>query len=225
MSAATCRELQRRWLREAARDPLIPLPFHMSDCVCGSKAFAHLRDDEPARLHMQERMIRTFTRLDMQAFGASVQRSEYSAIATELRPKSEWRDPWFLAFEAAIGEVMNASAERGKPHSVTLVFDRADEFSKRAFEMYEEILKSPVSYRDRLGSLTFSPKDKVAALQAVDVIVYEVNRFMQESYAGGAEERWQNRLIGELIYVNGPFLNEAGLQILNDEVHRSRENV
>jgi len=36
MSADTCKELQRRWHREASKPPVIPLPFHMSDCVCES---------------------------------------------------------------------------------------------------------------------------------------------------------------------------------------------
>ena len=49
MSAKTCKELQRRWFKEAARSPNIPMPFHASDCAVGRKHFQYLEHDEPAK--------------------------------------------------------------------------------------------------------------------------------------------------------------------------------
>ena len=136
MSAGTCRELQRRWLKEAAKAPAIPMPFHMSDCVAGSKSFRHLRDDEPTRLEMQKRMIETMSGLDMQVYGSAIIRADYEAVKVDLRAKPEYQDPWYLAFESAIQEMMFRSAEAGKNHRISLVFDRQDKgFRDRAFTL------------------------------------------------------------------------------------------
>jgi predicted permease len=50
------------------------------------------------------------------------------------------------AFEGAITEMMHASAEARKKHVISFVFDRSDEFADRAFNLYKELLTSPVSY-------------------------------------------------------------------------------
>jgi hypothetical protein len=220
MSAETCKELQRRWFREAARPPMIPLPFHMSHCVSGRGAFAHI--DEDGRLKMQERMIRTINGLDVQAYGASVIRGDHQKVVATLQPNQTLRDPWFLAFEGGIAAMMKASSEAGKPHSITSVFDRQEEFSIRAHQLYNDILATDLPYVDRLGSLSFSPKDKVAALQAIDLIVNEINRRWEECYLQGLRESWRHKLINELISVKG-FLFDA--QVLQSMVKEKATGV
>lgn len=222
MPQRVCKELQGRWMREAARKPVIPLPFHMSDCVVGSKRFAHLKDDEDTRLEMQRRMISTFKGLDMQAYGAAVFRRDYEQLRTDIRQDPRFQNPWFLAFEAAIGQVMQFSKKRGKVHRVSLVFDRQDEFKDRAYTLYNQTLASPVSYRNRLGGLIFEAKDSIAALQAIDMIVYEGNRAVEDETAGQAC-RWQFELIRKHITVDGKRLNLEGLTMLADEIVASRK--
>lgn len=219
MSVDTCKELQRRWFREAARTPKIPLPFHMSDCVAGSKAFAYLKNDEDARLEMQGRMIRTLRGIDTQAYGIAIIRKDYAGVT--VRPEPRFQDPWFLAFEGSITEMMHASAESGKKHLISLVFDRQDEFRDRAFELYKQLIESPVSYRDRVGSLDFSPKDRLAALQAADVVVYECTRYLAEHHAG-VEPRWQLSLLRQVIPITGRKFDKASLALLAEVLATSR---
>jgi hypothetical protein len=217
MSADTCKELQRKWFREAARSPTVPLPFHMSDCVAGTGIFARLKTDEDGRLRIQERMIRTLNGLDVQAYGASVIRSDYQNVVATLQSNQKLRDPWFLAFEGGIAAMMKASEQAGKKHSVTFVFDRQDEYSIRAHQLYNEILGTDLPYIDRLGSLNFSPKDRVAALQAVDMIVNETNRRWDECHLQGLSERWQHKLINDLISVKGALFDAPLLQSMADD--------
>lgn len=223
MSAKTCKELQRRWLREAAREPRIPLPFHMSDCVVGSKQFEYLRDDEPTRLQMQERTIRTLRGLDVQCYGIAVVREDYALVAKDIQPDERFRNPWFMAFEGGVSTMMLESAQSGKRHSISMVFDRQDEFRDRAFELYKDVLDAPVSYRDRLGGLSFEDKDKIAALQAVDIAVYETTRFLVECALGNGSERWQNQLLREMIHINGKLLDANGLGLLKDGIREARK--
>jgi hypothetical protein len=220
MSGRTCKELQRRWFKEAAKAPVIPLPFHMSDCVSGSKGFAYLKNDEPARVAMQERMIQTMRGLDMQVYGAAVIRADYEAVKEELRHDPKFRDPWFLAFETGIQEMMARSKEAGKNHRISLVFDRADEFKARALSLYDELLHLGV---DRLGGLTFEAKDEIAALQAIDVIVYETNRFIADTMIHGLPQRRNSKLIGELLPAEGMVYEKQRLAALVDLVKRDRQ--
>jgi hypothetical protein len=207
MSIDTCKELQRKWFKEASRSPEIPLPFHMSDCIAGSKNFAPFDDD--TRLEMQRRMISTLKGLDLQAYGASVIRGDYDKVVSHLRPDQNLRNPWYLAFEGGIGAMMKASAQAGKNHTVTFVFDRQPEYADKAHSLFNELLASQLSYADRLGTLSFSPKDKVAALQAIDVIVNEVNRRWTDRHLS---ERWQHKLIRDLISVKGALFDSTILQ-------------
>jgi hypothetical protein len=212
MSAGTCKGLQRRWLQEAARSPKIPLPFHMSDCVVGRKLFSYLENDEPARLAMQERMIGTLRGLDAQAHGIALVRSDHAIVENDFEP--EYRDPWFVAFQFGINEMMLGSAESGKAHNISIVFDRQDEFRDRASDLYKKLLLNPPSYAARLGSLTFSDRGKIAALQAADIVVYEATRYLAECKLKGDPERWQSKLLRETISVSGKILDKKGLQLL-----------
>ena len=228
MSAKTCKELQRRWLKMAAKSPKIPLPFHMSDCVAGSKRFECLKTDEAAREDMQHRMIKTLKGLDAQAYGASVLRGAYKSLSSQMRSGPALRDPWFLAFEATILELLQGSTNNGKPHSIDLVFDRQEEFCGRAHGLFKDILRTKAAKAERLKVLSFAPKDDVAALQAVDIITYEVNRCFTEQEqadASGAphSRRWQLEEIRKHIPVNGRFWNDEGLRALIEKTRELNE--
>ena len=187
----------------------------MSHCVAGTGGFSHL--DEDARLKMQDRVIRTLKGLDVQAYGASVIRADYQTVAATLQPNQTLRDPWFLAFEGGIAAMMKASEQAGKKHSITFVFDRQDEFSIRADQLYNEILITDLPYVDRMGNLSFSPKNKIAALQAVDMIVNEINRRWQDCYLQGLRESWRLELINQLISVKGALFDAPLLQPMVEE--------
>jgi hypothetical protein len=189
----------------------------------GSKSFGLWKDDEPARLDMQRRMIGALRGLDMQFYGASVVRAEYKPLAADLRERPELRDPWFFMFESAIQEMMFRSAEAGKGHRVSFVFDRMDDgFRSRAFRIYNELLDLKVTHSDRFGGLTFEAKDQIAALQAIDIIVYEINRHVADCILGGAPMRWQMALIFDTVEGVGPIWREDRLLDLAEEVRKAR---
>lgn len=88
----------------------------------------------------------------------------------------------------------------------------------RAFELYKDILSNPVSYRDRLGGLGFESKERVVALQAVDIVVYEATRYLVDCKLNGGSERWQCRMLQEMIDVSGKLLDKSGLNILKGAI-------
>ena len=161
---------------------------------------------------MQKRMIKTLRGMDMQAYGVIVDRSEYQKVAADIRPNQKLRDPWYLAFEGGIAAMMKGSAEAGKKHGITFVFDRQEKkFALRAHGLYNELIASDLPFADRLGTLSFSPKDKVAALQAIDVITYEVNRGFEDERKA-LDSRWQFELITKLVRTKMTVFNAAKFQ-------------
>jgi hypothetical protein len=194
----------------------------MSDCEVGRKAFAYLEDQPSVRGEMQRRMIATLSGLEIKAYGIAIIRSEHDLVVNEIYPGPQYRDPWFLAFEGAISEMMLGSAENGKTHRVSLVFDRQDEFKKRAHELYDEVCNAPTSYHKRLGGLTFEDKSSIAALQVADIVVYEATKYLVDCKLGGQTERWQSQLLRDLIGVTGRLFDKDGLHILKEAISKAR---
>jgi hypothetical protein len=210
-SSKEWQRLQIRWLREL-RSAGLSKPFHMADCVGGHDEYEGWNIDKRERL--QSRLIDTLVSIDFRAFGASVIRKHYDPLANRLRNR-KIRDPWFLAFESAIQEMMHRTKEAGKTDRINFVFDRQDEFRGRAHGLYGMILENgtELGYFNRMGTLAFSPKDNVCALQAADLVVYEANKNVVECRLGGRPERWQMARLRKRP-INGVIWDKAGLSEL-----------
>ena len=71
----------------------------------------------------------------------------------DLRAKPEYQDPSYLAFESAIQEMMFRSAEAGKNHRISLVFDRQDKgFRDRALTVRDGVIVFNSVLRSELAS-------------------------------------------------------------------------
>ena len=94
-------------------------PFHTTECAAIRKKPAKKKsqfDGMPLerREEIQAILIDTMKGLEIQAAASSlVRRHHTSAIAAELRPTEGMRNPWFLVFEMAIGEMMARTADKG----------------------------------------------------------------------------------------------------------------
>ena len=181
--------LQREWPKALG---VIPAPYHHADFLYGKPPFDGI--GEPERTHVQERLIDKMSDLDYLGFGASVMRSDLAPFTNRLRSSPAFRDPWFFVFESAISNLMIRTGELGRLGVIDFVFDRQDEFQERAHDIFNTLRSmTQLSYWARLGSLTFSPKDKVCPLQAVDLFTYEVNIYVRETVKKLNPERWQMR--------------------------------
>jgi hypothetical protein len=227
-SKTSWKTLQNRWMK-ALHHLNLGAPFHASDCASARKNQKKKSQfdgmPQERREEIQTALIDTMKGLDIQCAVSSLLRKDYTkSIAAELRPTEGMRNPWYLAFEMAIGEMMARTRGSGNSHTLTFVFDRQDEFSKTAQKLYDEILTQTPrpSYCDRMGTLAFSPKDQVAPLQAIDLIVYETNLYVREGRLKGGEERWQDKRLREVIDINGTILDKAGLAELTRLVKADR---
>jgi hypothetical protein len=223
--AKSWRKLQKRWMDALGR-LRIASPFHASDCEVARKGTQFEGMSRDNRDEIQLTLIDTLKGLNIIAAAGSVLREHYTdEVATELRPSEGLRKLWFLSFEMSIGDMMARTKVAGKTDVLTLVFDRQDEFETLAHELYAEILEQDPkpSYCGRLGTLAFSPKDKVPPLQAIDLIAYEANRHVWEHHLAGNRERWQSERIRKAISIGGLIMDKDGITELRQLVKEDRD--
>jgi hypothetical protein len=212
--------LQDRWMKILHKLG-VDSPFHASDCEAAKRRSQYENMPLRQREEIQETLIHSLKGLNITCAASSLIRKDYTAsIAATLRPTEKMRNPWFLVFEMAMGTMMT----RTKASTVTFVFDRQDEFSKMAHKLYGEILTQDPkpSYCDRLGTLAFSPKNTVAPLQAIDLIVYEVNRYVRETVLNGEAERWQSRNLRQEVNIDGQLWGKKDLEEIVTLVKEAR---
>ncbi len=163
--------LDKRWRIEAAKTPQIPLPFHMSDCVAGTKSFAHLACDVDVRESMQRRMIRQMKGLDIEGSACVIKRAELEKYGERiLVSENKTYGTWLHAFPLLILRLLLKTGD----DPLDLVFDRNDkEIREKAHEMFDRILtfKDRLPAVNRLKGLSFVPKDDIVGLQAADIVV------------------------------------------------------
>jgi hypothetical protein len=96
-------------------------------------------------------------------------------------------DPWYLALETTVALAAKWLDEHAPNPSekLRITFDRKDGFVSNARENFNHILDSNWSRKHRLGEvLEFASKDKIAALQAADLLAYEVGVDLERKVSG-----------------------------------------
>ena len=150
-----------------------------------------------------------------------------------MRLKPLLRNPWFLVFETALGEIMDRLHQVGITDRITFMFNRMDSFAPTAMEIYNQIRSLPkedISYVDRLGMMSFATEADVArvkSLQAADMFVYEANRYARDTVIKKERRpmRWQwEKLASQRPWksVNGCIWRREVLEELATEVEKDR---
>jgi hypothetical protein len=121
--------------------------------------------------------------------------ADFNSLSDEGRVRL-W-DPFFCCFQEVVrGAAINGVFEDSDV-KVNMVFSTQDEFRGRASSLYEAMLQS-IDVRDRIGRLEFEDMRDRPALQAADLVAYE----LRQHYQLGREEpprptRWAFREIVE----------------------------
>jgi hypothetical protein len=194
-----------------------PLPYHHTDFILGKEPFDFLSETEIDET--QKRLIDAIKKQRFMAFGASVTRDSHAKFVKRIHPNPLYRDPWFFVFESAIREIMQRSAAVGITAPISFVFDRQDEFAQRAHQLFNELLTlTDLPYHHRLRTLSFAPKNDVCALQAIDLVVYEMNVFARETMTKKvAPPRWQMEYLRDGVsvdYFNGIVWDDKTLNMI-----------
>ena len=210
--------LQKRWPRAMKG---FPLPYHHTNFLDQQKKHRDVGDKASADEYdaLQRKLIATLSDVDYFGFGSSVIRKDWDVVKDRCRRLKRYKNPWFLVFETAIGEIMGRTEDLGITEEISFVFDRIDGVSDSASELFSMIEKTPheeLPYMRRLGKLSFAntalSKDKTYPLQAADLFTYEANRYVRDTVVKEcAPMRWQWQAIVEARLRNVPKAINGGI--------------
>jgi hypothetical protein len=202
--------------------------FHMADCEGGyTDLFGHLDLRTPTGRAERDRLQRVFigaiNRFEIYGVAAGIPLSHFCQIRDALTKyvvvgsgeSKEFLTPYLFAFQGCLSAVLR----RLKGHEekeVAFIFDRQNEFEARAQRARTTLVNDP-NYRHagRLGPLTYCDKKEALALQAADILAYEVMREMRDP----SLKRWQRELLDKRRPVVVEYMTEEMIADLVSKIH------
>jgi hypothetical protein len=129
------------------------------------------------------------------AVGAVLDVADFNSLSDGDRVRLQ--DPFFCCFQEVVRGAAISGVFEDSDVKVNMVFSTQDEFCGRASSLYEAMLRS-IDVRNRIGGLAFEDMRDRPALQAADLVAYE----LRQHYQLGREEpprptRWAFREIVE----------------------------
>lgn len=125
--------------------------------------------------------------------GAATSVAEFRKLDRE--GQSRLQDPFFCCFQEVVrGIALNAEFE-AQDYKTHMVFSQQDEFRPKATKLWDAMTRY-INVRDRMGALEFRDMRAVPALQAADLLAYELRHFYYlRKTKPGAPARWAFREI------------------------------
>ncbi len=178
--------LEKEWnqvLEHAFRDSSVPADrrfFHMTDFIARQKQFDNDWSNEKRDLFI-ERLATIAMQSTIMGFGAALLKEDYeSALPLDIR--DQWRDPYyFLVFNCLSAFMKAAKWNRLElPRPVNVLFDNKPKFTGFATALFYAV-KQHKDPDQVLGDAAFGSKIEHSPLQAADLLVYKVARWIIET--------------------------------------------
>lgn len=209
-SAAEWNRFSRAWKKIVRRLP--SGSFHASDfeCSLGSfkGAFTRSEVDE-----IQAQLISVVSDHEIVGHFSGVNRRAFDRFETRIKgARRKYASPYFLCFQ----HIVELCCQHG---DTSFIFDRQDEFRGRASEIFDSMKGdgSTLHYKARIGTLGFSDRQKVAPLQAADLLAYESYKWLDRTQHGLSPPRWQWKMLNRNGRISGYGFEASSMQRLVDE--------
>jgi hypothetical protein len=162
------------------------------------REFAHFRGpftgwSEERRRSLLSECVTAINSINSIAVGAAMSVEDFKTLGPE--GQSKLQDPFFCCFQEVVrGVALNAVFEQ-KNLKAHMVFSQQDEFRSKAMKLYDAMAYNS-DVRTRMGSLKFRNMHDVPALQAADLLAYELRHFYHlRKTKPGDPPRWAFRKI------------------------------
>jgi Protein of unknown function (DUF3800) len=127
------------------------------------------------------------------AVGAALSMADFNALDSEAR--SALRNPFFCCFQEVVRGVTLSALFEPADTRVRMVFSRQDEFGGLAKQLWS-VMAEMIDVGPLMGSLEFANMRDVAALQAADLLAYELrHHYHLRKTRPGSASRWAFREI------------------------------
>lgn len=122
------------------------------------------------------------------AVGATMSTACFAALPEEAR--SALRDPFYCCFQEVVRGVAVAACLTPPGNRVSMVFSRQDEFGSSAQQLWN-VMAETIDVKHRMGPLSFNDMREVPALQAADLLAYELrHHYHLRRVRSTAAARW-----------------------------------
>lgn len=191
-------DLERRWKVMLKKHHLEATGFHMASCESGTKDPYRLPREN--RWQMQRDFIGVINDTPLFGYASAIDSRDFPGIRAALAPENfafKVKE-YYPAFQYTVKwlATMLDSVGVRRAEKVAFIFDQQAEFQSNAKQVYDFIRdESEISYRHRLGSISFGDRRDILQLQAADVFAYESMRFVREVVIRGDAPRWQYDLL------------------------------
>lgn len=162
------------------------------------REFAHSRGpysgwNEEQRRSLMRACVGAINSVHAVAVGAAMSMDDYNALPEDA--KVGFRDPFLCCFQEAVRGAAIRGMFEPESHSVDMIFSQQDEFRTKVTQLWEALAKT-LDVKERMGSLTFGDMRATPALQAADLLAYELRHFYhRRATHPGTPARWPFRTI------------------------------
>jgi hypothetical protein len=164
---------ESKW-KSALKLPYIDLPyFHMTDFAARKKAYKNWSEEK--RRAVLSKLFTVIETAHPLPFGAIVPLELYRSLKDEH--KEYFVDPYFLCFQSCVAACVTFLEDLhgvSPEEKVALIFSDQVEFRHRALQIYEQAQEDLDVIKRRGTPPVFRDMRKMVALQAADIIAYEM---------------------------------------------------
>jgi hypothetical protein len=162
------------------------------------REFAHFRGpftgwSEERRRSLLSECVTAINSIKTIAIGAVVSVEDFNTLDPESQSKLQ--DPFFFCFQEVVRGVALSAAFEQENLKAHMVFSQQDEFRPKAMKLYGA-MSHYSDVGNQMGSLKFCNMLEVPALQAADLLAYELRHFYHlRKTTPGTPARWAFREI------------------------------
>ena len=150
--------------------------------------------------------------------GAAIANRDFQALASE--DKARLYDPYFACFQACVHDAAAQLAEEPQGSSVELIFDNHPTFRGLVCDAYSRY-RQQLPRGKQLGSLVFASSVDTPALQAADLMAYELRLFWRDCRRSDSVQEPKRYPMRELLKMTPrrSFFHLFGPEALSNWLH------
>ena len=211
-------KLERPW-RAALKEESLN-EFKAADCEHQREEFAGRSLDDCQRIW--ERFVQLIHSVKLFACATVVDRDAWKDLNAlfvgRLGPAgiNKYSKPYYPAFLWTVGGFATQIIGLAPEELITFTFDRDKEYKGKAKYLYDLVLRQDFPISSRLGPCVFEDSRSLPALQAADMLAYEVMKYFKEAGLRKSPVRpqWQRLVVAgdgaEVRYMDRPRAERLG---------------
>ena len=148
--------------------------FHSDYCKLSPKGLSKANKQS-----LYRDLIKIVRKHSLLLVGFAVALKDYAKFADDYPSISKFcfGKPGTFISVLGVGKCMEWAGEKGYSKSISLMFDRGDEFWGEMFNGFRAFVKTPVNEHLNIGSLTCGNKVEFSPLQAADIVAWECRKY------------------------------------------------